>query len=148
MSSPHSQSEPSLTGSCFCRHIKYTLTDIPFNALLCHCDNCGRTSGVGFIANSFYLKNMSHSIPASTTLTSKPSIATKFQRDNTDSGTVLKRSFCGHCGSSLFAKSDAYENVVIVTSGSLDERKEWKPRNEVYYKNKASWIVIKGDTEV
>lgn len=51
--------DKKITGSCLCKAVQFKLTDKPQNKVLCHCDNCGRTSGVGFMANSFYNESVS-----------------------------------------------------------------------------------------
>ncbi|KAF2258101.1 hypothetical protein CC78DRAFT_146241 [Lojkania enalia] len=134
---------PSLqvTGSCLCRKVKYTITGEPFNTALCHCKNCARTSGVGFGANSFYSKSQF-------TINSGAEALREYVDSATASGNFLYRNFCGNCGSPLFTRNSAMEDLVVVTSGSLDDGQEWKPSIEVFCRNKANWVEAnwKGET--
>jgi hypothetical protein len=45
----------------------------------------------------------------------------------TDSGQPLTRSFCGECGSNLFAFTPLLDSIVSVAAGTLDEFEEWRP---------------------
>jgi hypothetical protein len=86
------------------------------------------------MANSIYAENQ-------LSITS-PTLALKTYRDTSpERGTVLTRSFCGDCGSSLFVRSD--EGVVAVTSGSLDHQQsgsDWEPEREYFCKRKCAWL--------
>jgi hypothetical protein len=45
----------------------------------------------------------------------------------TDSGQPLTRSFCGECGSNLFAFTPLLDSIVSVAAGTLDGFEEWRP---------------------
>ena len=58
----------------------------------------------------------------------------------TDSGKELKRVFCSECGSTLFAYTPLWEEIVSVTAGSLDEFDSWKPDTEQYCVHRPDYV--------
>lgn len=62
----------------------------------------------------------------------------------TDAGTVVHRSFCSMCGSSLFITNDAnpmLKDAVIVSTGTMNlPRSAWSPDQEFYCKRRRDWI--------
>ncbi|ORX98685.1 Mss4-like protein [Clohesyomyces aquaticus] len=134
MSKNNTESLTTSRGSCLCKNIRFLLTGSPINTVLCHCDNCGRTSGVGFMANSFFKKTQ-------VDMVSDTSIKT-YEDSNTDSGGTINRQFCGNCGSPLFTTNASYPELIIVTSGSLekDVGRFWVPKMELYCKGRRAWL--------
>ena len=57
------------------------------------------------------------------------------------------RSFCGECGSSLYATTARNDKIVSVFAGTLDNVSEWQPSKEQYCKNKAEWVAIAPEAE-
>lgn len=49
-------SSNTITGSCLCQKIRYEVSGAPKSTILCHCDNCRKSTGASFMANSFYHK--------------------------------------------------------------------------------------------
>ncbi|KAK5625790.1 hypothetical protein RRF57_001506 [Xylaria bambusicola] len=58
-----------------------------------------------------------------------------------ESGRVVKRLFCGRCGSSLGGVRVGMEDMTIVPIGVLDgDRSDLKPQFEFFRKSKIDWI--------
>lgn len=51
------QNEPLFTGSCFCRAVSFTLSDLPTKAYLCHCLDCRRFSASSFAYNASFARS-------------------------------------------------------------------------------------------
>jgi hypothetical protein len=67
-----------ITGSCLCGEIRYEVSGVPVTTLLCHCDNCRKCTGSSFMANSFYLKEVSISASLLIQIHTNLSIATPY----------------------------------------------------------------------
>jgi len=95
----------SVTGSCNCGGVKYTVTGELREVIACHCGQCRKQSGHFYAATS----------------------ATNDDLQIEDSGSLkwyaasddAKRGFCGECGSALFWRRHGSENTSIL-AGSLD----------------------------
>jgi hypothetical protein len=44
----------SLTGSCLCRSVRYTVQGEPQRAFHCHCSRCRKATGTGHASNLFF----------------------------------------------------------------------------------------------
>jgi len=58
----------------------------------------------------------------------------------TDSGQTLIRTFCGECGSTLFAFTPLREDIVSIAAGSLDDFESWVPNTEQYCMHRADFL--------
>ena len=66
-----------------------------------------------------------------------------YNDSDTVSGATLSKSFCGVCGSILFAENDRHEDVVFVASGSVDaglDDEDLKPKVEYFCKDRRAWM--------
>ena len=126
-------------GSCLCGAITYTLNAPPFQAILCHCRNCRKSSGTAFMTNCFYPTTSLH-----ITHHLSPTTLKGYADHDTVTGATVERQFCGTCGSSLFALNDQHEEMVVVANGSVDEGVEneiLRPKLEFFCKDQRAWMV-------
>jgi len=127
-------SERNSSGSCLCGGVRYELRGEPLKSVVCHCLECRKASGSSFMANSMYKSSQLKIIAG------EPNLKTYDDRKAASSAT-RHRQFCSVCGSPLFTTNPNLENVVIVTSGSLDDGwKEWRPQAEIYCMRRAEWL--------
>src|SRR3989442_6712390 len=101
----------SLTGSCLCGAIRYTV-DVPVTELrACHCTHCQKSSGASGTVNAI--------IPSSAF---KITQGTPKRFDSrADSGRTLYRYFCGDCGSPMYSQRATAPERVVVRAGSFDD---------------------------
>ncbi len=116
------------SGSCLCGNVKYSTTVEPSFMGQCHCDDCRKSTGTGHISNAFFVKD-------SVTITGELS---EYKKE-TDSGTMLTRSFCTNCGSSLFSENSNNNGFIGITVGTFDNNDWFKPQFIVYNKSKPKW---------
>lgn len=58
-----------------------------------------------------------------------------------ESGRVVKRLFCGRCGSALGGVREGMEDMTVVPIGILDgDKSDLKPQFEFFHKSKIEWI--------
>lgn len=121
-----SQAQPQQErqGGCLCGLIRYTLSSSALYNTLCHCANCRRITGSAALTASICPK-------AGLAVTQKREGVLKSYTDAaTQSGRPLTRTFCGECGSTLFAFTPLREDIVSVAAGSLDGFEDWAPDTE------------------
>ncbi|KAJ5106881.1 DUF636 domain protein [Penicillium angulare] len=126
-----------IKGSCLCRKIRYQITGARVLGLICHCNNCRKSSGSAFLASSYYVKSQVRILEGG-------EMIRVFEDERTASGNVLNRSFCSNCGSSLFLARSVNGipgDAVFVSSGTMDlDGEEWVPTKEVWCKDRYSWL--------
>ncbi len=120
-----------LTGSCFCRAVRYCVPDAFQYALNCHCSNCRRTTGAAF----------------------KPFAGIeRGQLTITDGATNLliygdekgHDAHCKGCGSLLYSvvRDGAFVHVAM---GTLVDAPSIRPRAHIFVGSKAPWFTITDD---
>jgi hypothetical protein len=120
---------PRFSGGCACGAIRYECTAEPLFAANCHCRDCQRESGAGFVpvlgvpAAAFRVTRGS---PREFTLTA-------------DSGQPTTRLFCGDCGSPLFGRPGVAPEMVTIRAGSLDDPGLFRPTQDLYVSRAQPW---------
>ena len=124
---------PEFTGGCLCGKIKYSANADPIFMGLCHCTDCQRATGSAFDAVV--------AIPASSlSVQGTP----KMFASKGDSGKEIRRSFCPECGSTLMSEADMMQDVVMLTTGTLDDRTLFKPSMQIYCDSAQPWVDLGG----
>jgi len=127
-------------GSCLCQAVQYEIT-VPEGGqntyTLCHCKDCQKYTGTTF-ASSFIL-------PATHLKITKGAEGAEikvYATTNTTSGNALMRYFCGTCGSALYNKTAANDQIVVVTSGTLDDPIDaaMQPAREIFCIDRRAWL--------
>jgi hypothetical protein len=92
---PLSDFKDSITGTCLCGSIKVTIADPELftkpRGFLCHCSNCRKVAGSYCSSNIIIPEEK-------VTIQDTKGTRRVFEDDQTGSGTMMKRNFCGVCG--------------------------------------------------
>lgn len=116
-------------GGCSCGAIRYECAAAPLVMANCHCRDCQRASG-GACASIVVVE-----LSALKLLKGQP----KYHFVAGDSGKWTSRGFCDQCGSPLFAKGEAFPNVVSIKPGSLDDPSWFKPSMDMWAPSAQPW---------
>lgn len=128
------------TGSCSCRFIRYTTSDLPSRLVNCHCVECRKQSGGPY-------QTWAHFHPSQVTYLADPP-------ETRSSSAIAVRSFCPRCGSSLSMAYTAFPDVVAIAAGTLDSldssgddgsKEIPKPGLHIFLKEKADWFEVPND---
>ena len=122
------------TGGCLCGKVRYSAIADPIFMGVCHCKDCQRATGSAFEAVI--------AVPeASVTIQGSPkSFAVKG-----DTGNDVRRSFCPDCGSTLMSAAAIMPNVVMLTTGTLDDSSSFKPAMQIYCDSAQPWVQLGGE---
>ena len=120
---------PILSGSCACGAVRYTCTADPLFSLNCHCRDCQRESGSGYIP-----------------VLAVPKVGFAVTQGNpryfeltADSGYATTRAFCGDCGSPLFGLPGSAPEMVTIRAGSLDDPRSFRPGQDIFTASAQPW---------
>jgi hypothetical protein len=106
--------------------VRYETGGVPYNASVCHCAICRRTSGAPFVAW--------FSVPRSQfRVTGEPR---SFR--SSDKAT---RSFCSQCGTALTFELDRADEIDITTA-SLDDPSRVPPADHIYVQSRLEWVKL------
>ena len=120
----------TMTGSCLCRAIRFSVRAPSLFCAHCHCSICRRFHGAGFGTwfgvphGQFFLED-------------GESNQVHFQ--SSDHGT---RSFCGRCGSPLFFESTRHPDRIEIALAAMHDPIDRHPEVHMHFDDRASWVVV------
>lgn len=129
MAEPSGEERTKVTGGCACGAIRFGFYEPLSFRVACHCRTCQYTSGGG------------------------PAFAVGVPRDQfrvtrghptefavlAEGGSLVTRTFCGTCGTHLYAVSEQTPEVCSVKVGALDEPGAFKPRMQIWTSEAQPW---------
>jgi hypothetical protein len=117
-----------IKGGCLCGKIRYEADGEAFIAVCCHCRDCQYVSGgeptVVLSVGDDALR-----------IQGEPQIF----RSKADSGVGVFRSFCGSCGTPLFAGSEENPGFIAIKLGSLDDPSKFAPAIHIWTSSAQPW---------
>ncbi|KAI0095849.1 glutathione-dependent formaldehyde-activating, GFA [Nemania sp. FL0031] len=128
-------STPTRNGSCLCGGVKASIQGSPVSTNTCHCTSCQKFSGAAFGSlAAFKTSEVTFS-------ESESSIMKTYNDTSAESGRIVKRLFCGRCGSPVCGIREGFEEFTILPIGILDgDKSDLKPQYEFFHKSKVDWI--------
>ncbi len=121
----------NLEGGCSCRDLRYKLTASPLIVHACHCRDCQRITGSGFVINIWIEKEFvqtNGAIPKSFTLAG-------------GSGKHHEVFFCDRCGTYVWSRYHiAPGNCLFVRAGTLDKPEAIRPDVHIFTRSKLPWL--------
>lgn len=121
----------SIIGGCSCGAVRYECSAEPEFTANCHCGDCQRASGGGFVSVLV--------VPIDTL---KISGEVKYFDVKGDSGNPVSRGFCPNCGSRLFARPAAAPTMIGIMAGSLDDSGWYRPAMDFYSASAQPWVYM------
>ncbi len=121
-------------GGCLCGAVRYECSAEPVWSGNCHCRDCQRISGGGYVSTFFVPEN-------SVTITGE----VKYFDKNGDSGHRVRRGFCPTCGSQVFGKPEMVPGVLGIRAGSLDNPELYHPTIDIYTASAQPWDFMNPD---
>jgi hypothetical protein len=121
------------TGGCMCKAIRYECSVEPIGMGICYCRDCQKATGSAFASALVVPRNR-------ITITGE----VKYYGVRGDSGNLVNRGFCPHCGSRLFG-TPANPDLISIQAGSLDDPSWFKPQAAIYAASAQPWSCINFD---
>ena len=118
----------SLSGGCLCGAVTYEAKGEPAVVGHCHCVDCRKTSGTGHGTHVAMPEDM---------LALKGEL--KFYGRSADSGNIVTRGFCGHCGSAILSRNSGMPGMAFIRASSLDDPNAVTPQMIVYASRAPHW---------
>ena len=118
----------TLTGSCLCNRVTYSVTAQIKRFYFCHCSQCRKITGSSFASNIL-------AGPAPVEWITGIKYIRRFDYPGEKSYTKV---FCSECGSGLPFLNKS-ETTLFIPAGSLDHDPKVVPDNNIYWADKAAW---------
>ncbi len=120
-----------LRGRCLCGGVEYELEGDAVVVAHCHCTDCQRLSGAGHSTGAIF---------AAAQLKIQGELS-EYQLES-QTGSVVTRSFCPTCGSQLFGRNDRMPGYTTVALGTLDDPNAVSPQVIVFARSRPHWDVM------
>lgn len=120
------------TGGCLCGQVRYSFEVEPSLCVTCHCKNCQQQAGSAY---SIIIAVPDDGVEISGEL--------KTYHDTGDTGAIVRRQFCGECGSPIFSRLEK-PGTMFIKAGSLDDTSMLSPQFHCYTKSKQNWVSLDG----
>lgn len=116
-----------LQGGCHCGAVRFSVTEPPVFATVCHCRDCQKQSGAPFLAWA---------------MVSKGAMTVQGTTAVYNSSATGRRSFCARCGSGLFFINGplAEMEMIQVRIAALDDPGAVKPMLQVQAAERIGWV--------
>ena len=121
-------SEPTFSGGCFCRRVRYEVTGRVRNLCFCHCVSCRRAAGSPMVAwGTFELDKLRITGGKLAEYASSPKVT---------------RGFCSACGTSITYFHEGRPNEIDITLVTLDDPTALVPEFHIWVQDKLPWVRI------
>lgn len=122
-------------GGCACGAIRFECNVEPVRMGQCHCRDCQRSSGVGFVAAVV--------VPMTSLKLLKGS--PRYYKTPSERGGHVHRGFCTECGSPVLAKFDAFPDLIAIRAASLDDPSWFRPAYDIWTSDAQPWDCMNPD---
>lgn len=115
-------------GSCLCGAVQLEITLPTKWCAHCHCSKCRRAHGAAFVTWVGVHEERFRVLGGEDVLV------------HFASSPQARRSFCGHCGTSLLFRSERWPGEVHVVRVALEGELDREPAAHVFFDDRARWI--------
>ena len=121
----------SFTGGCLCGAVRYEADGEPIVSGHCHCKDCQKASGSGFIPFMLFDAGAIR-ITGETTLVRSISLR----------GSEAVRNRCARCGSLVFGGILGVDQDHTIYAGTLDDTTRFDPLVAIFTRDRPAWVTI------
>ena len=123
-----------ISGQCACGQIRFQLTGTPEKVGACHCTDCQKFTGGNANVHMIYnAANLS-------ILQGTP----KHFKSTADSGSDVRRHFCGDCGAPLWSEL-AHRPIIAIKVAALEPTGDLALQYQIYTSSAPNWHVFDPD---
>lgn len=126
-----SDQRPHYTGGCLCGALRYEAVGEPIVAGHCHCRDCQRASGSGFIPFMLF--------DATAVRFSGEAVQV---RSSALRGTEAVRNRCAKCGSLVFGGVIGVDSDHTIYAGTLDDPARFQPSVAIFTRDRPAWVPL------
>ena len=118
----------TLSGSCLCGRITYSVADNFETFHLCHCAQCQKATGSAHASNLFAKQNNFAWLTGEELL----------KRFDVP-GRAISQAFCTECGSGLPYLTLSGSGLMVIPAGTLDQIPSTIPERHIFWHERADW---------
>lgn len=115
-----------LSGGCQCGTVRFQVDGELHYAAVCHCPSCRKSAGAPIVGWALF--------EADCLQTDRSRLSVY------KSSPGVRRSFCGHCGTTLFFEADYLEGLVDITTESFDDPDSVRPWEQIWTQHRTDCV--------
>jgi hypothetical protein len=119
-------------GGCACGKLRYRMRTAPMFVHCCHCQDCQRQTGTGFVLNALIEADRVELLSGDPRPFTMP----------TDSGRPHTVFRCHDCGTAVWSEYGGLSALRFVRVGTLDDPRTLPPDVHIYVRSKLPWITL------
>jgi len=119
-------------GGCACGALRYRMRSRPMFVHCCHCKDCQRQTGTGFVLNALIEADRVAVLSGAPRSYAMP----------TDSGKPHTVFRCPDCGTAAWSEYGGLTALRFVRVGTLDDPTAMPPDVHIYTRSKLPWIAL------
>ena len=120
----------TITGSCECNAVTYSITDSSVYVYACHCLNCQTRSGSAFAEHAM-VSDSSFTFEGGTT---------GYKRS--ENGIEFEEVFCAICHTRIFNRNSLLPDMIFLRAGTLAGSQTLDPIAHIWISRKQAWIAL------
>lgn len=117
-----------ITGRCFCGAVRFEFDHPPVASRACWCRDCQYLSSGNASVNAIFKVEGF-----------KLAGEVREYLSTADSGNIMRRRFCGVCGTPLFSEALARPDYIVVRVGALDDPELGRPASYIWTASAPDW---------
>lgn len=129
---PMIDNKAGLEGGCACGAVRFRLTSPPMFVNCCHCRNCQRQTGSGFVINAVIETDRVTVLAGEAHPLAVP----------TDSGRPHRIFRCPACQTAVWSEYGGVGTLRFVRVGALDDPAALAPDAHIYIRSKLPWVTL------
>ncbi len=120
----------SISGSCLCGAIRYTIQGRVKNVSCCHCSQCRKQTGLYYATTELPVSNLQ--------IEGAENLADYRASEH------ATRQFCKTCGSAMFWRADGSDSIDVL-AGTIDMPTGLRTRKHIHCADKADFYELPAD---
>jgi hypothetical protein len=124
----------SREGGCACGSVRYRLNDEPLFVHCCHCLNCQRQTGSGFVINVLIETDNVELLAGEPQVVDVPR----------DDGSAQRIYRCPGCAVAVYSQY-TWPQLRFVRAGTLDDPSSVSPDVHIFTRSKLPWVELPAD---
>ena len=125
-----------LEGGCACGRLRYRMRSAPMFVHCCHCKDCQRQTGTGFVLNALIEADLVEVLSGEPRPFTMP----------TDSGRPHTVFRCPDCGTAVWSEYGGLTALRFVRVGTLDAPDRVPPDIHIFTMSRQPWVVLPDGT--
>ena len=123
-------------GGCLCGAVRYRVTEEPYLAGICHCNQCKKRTGSALAVAGYFDESA---------VQIKGGALKTYEFRSDESNRWVKSEFCSTCGTNVSWTAEFFPGSRGIHVGTFDDPNWIKPAAQYFTRSSMNWMVLPAD---